>query len=304
MSALPFSAQEIIRYRGDAKKKVGHAGRKKLHKGIAVLLIVLLFFLTVFGVFCLGTVYQSTHWDFWHPDYEKIDIGPLLDKPSRTAEDYAILYAQTGLTELGIEDTLSQADGKQTVLEIQNCYFRDVLIRREYEGPMMYQNETNITATLAQLQDGDVLVSASTVVSWWRFGHCALVVDGAGGILIESVGIGKDSKYNVVETFASLAAFMVLRPKADKETKRQIVEYAKNNLVGLPYVFTVGILSKKNPKNIKATQCSHLAWYAYKQFGLDLDGNGGGLVLPQDIANSPNVELVQIFGFHPERLWK
>ena len=300
MSALPFSAQEIIRYRGDAKKKVGHAGRKKLHKGIAVLLIVLLFFLTVFGVFCLGTVYQSTHWDFWHPDYEKINIERLLDKPSRTAEDYAVLYAQTGLTEIGIEDTLSQENGRQTVLEVQESYFQSVSPKKDYEGPIMYQEDSGGLAALTHLRDGDVLVSASS----WRFGHCGLVVDGAGGVLIESVGIGKDSKYNGVEAFASLAAFMVLRPKADKETKRQIVEYAKNNLVGLPYVVTVGILSKKNPKKIKSTQCAHLIWYAYKRFGIDLDGNGGGLVLPQDIANSPNVDVVQIFGFHPERLWK
>ena len=41
---------------------------------------------------------------------------------------------------------------------------------------------------------------------------------------------------------------------------------------------------------------SALVWYAYRQFGLDLDGNGGALVLPFDLANSSQMELVQVFG--------
>ena len=278
--------------------------RKKMHKGVAVFLAVLLVVFTIFGAFFLGVFYQIAHWDFWYPDYDKIDIEELLDKQSRTQEDYATLYAQTGLTKIGIEDTLAQKDGKQIVLDIQKYYFRKPVLKREYESPIMYQEKTNGVATLAHLRDGDVLVSASTVVSWWRFGHSALVVDGSGGVIIESIGLGKNSKYNVSEVFAPLANFMVLRPKADEETKAKVVSYAKENLVGLPYVFTVGILSKKAPNKIKYTQCAHLVWHAYKRYGMDLDGNGGGLVLPKDMAKSSNVEIVQIFGFHPERLWK
>lgn len=309
MSVLPYSAQEITRYkvkkrRAATRKNMAKRERKKLHKGIAILLVVLLVLVTGVGVFCAGTVYQSVHWDFWYPDYEKVDIEPLLDKPLRTEEEYALLYAQTGLTELGIEDTLLQQDGKKRILEIQDCYFKDAVITRDYDGPIMYQEGTNVHPQVAHLQEGDVLVSASTVVSWWRFGHCGLVVDGDRGILLESIGMGNPSRYEALEDFTVFAGFMVLRPRADVETKRLVVEYAKNNLVGLPYMFTVGLLSKKNPKNIKSTQCAHLVWYAYKQFGLDLDSDGGGVVLPQDIANSSNVEVVQIFGLHPERLWK
>ena len=49
---------------------------------------------------------------------------------------------------------------------------------------------------------------------------------------------------------------------------------------------------------------SALVWYAYQKFGLDLDGNGGALVLPFDLANSSQMELVQVFGFDPDRLWE
>jgi len=67
---------------------------------------------------------------------------------------------------------------------------------------------------------------------------------------------------------------------------------------------TTGILSKKNQKNPNRTHCAHLVWRAFKQFGIDLDSNGGKIVKPQDIANSPHLEVVQIYGFHPEKLWK
>ena len=44
-------------------------------------------------------------------------------------------------------------------------------------------------------------------------------------------------------------------------------------------------------------------WYAFKHFGIDIDSNGGAVVLPKDIANSDELELVQNFGFDPDKLW-
>lgn len=278
-------------------------GRKR-KKWLIVLTAFLFFAALVFGSLCIGLQYKLRHWEYWSPDYEKIDISLLLDKETRSEEDYKVLYSQTGLTKIGIDGTLAQEGGREKVLKIQEYYFRGPTRDGRYASPIMYMDETSSYATLAALQDGDVLVTATTIVAWWRFGHSALVVDASGGRVLESIGMGSDSKYNSTSVFTNLANFMVLRPKAEAETKVQVVEYAKENLVGLPYVFTVGILSKKNPKKIKYTQCAHLVWYAYKQFGIDLDSDGGALVLPQDLANSSHLELVQTFGFHPERLWK
>ena len=44
-------------------------------------------------------------------------------------------------------------------------------------------------------------------------------------------------------------------------------------------------------------------WYAYKQFGVDLDANGGCVVKPRDMANSEYMQVVQVFGFDPEKVW-
>ena len=52
--------------------------------------------------------------------------------------------------------------------------------------------------------------------------------------------------------------------------------------------------SSENP--LQGTHCAHLVWYAYKQFGYDLDSDGGRIVTPRDLYESPMLEIVQIYG--------
>ncbi len=93
-------------------------------------------------------------------------------------------------------------------------------------------------------------------------------------------------------------------PMFTQEERAKVADYAKEELVDVPYSFFPGIFTKKFPKKLKNTQCSHIVWYAYKKFGIDLDSDGRGLVTPQDLANSKHVELVQVYGFNPKKLWK
>lgn len=145
---------------------------------------------------------------------------------------------------------------------------------------------------------------ATTHVSGWRLGHACLVVDGDREKIAEALGPGTQSWITDASTFSNLANFMVLRPKFDKEFRAEVAQYAKDNLIGADYNFSIGILSKKyNEKEFTRTQCAHLVWYAYRHFDVDLDSNGGLVVTPPEIANSPYVEIVQIFGFHPQQLW-
>jgi len=98
---------------------------------------------------------------------------------------------------------------------------------------------------------------------------------------------------------------MILRPNPElisASTVKNIVDFAAKNLTGIPYEGFAGVLTDKN--EIKKTQCAHIVWYAFKQFGIDLDSNGGLLVTPYDICNSEHLELVQVFGFDKDKLWK
>ncbi len=258
---------------------------------------------SILGALQLGCVVQGNQLAHWIPDYAKKDIVPLLHKKERTEEDYEELYAQTGLTKHGIDDLIATGEYDR-ILRIQECYFADYQVNTKEFMPFTYSQYIYGLAELCRLQEGDIILSSSIYLSWFRYGHSALVVDGGAGAVVDAVSIGKNSAVSSTSQFKNYAQFLVLRPKASEEVRKQAAEYAKEHLVDLPYMITVGVFSPKAPEQLKATHCSHLVWYAYKQCGLDIDGTGGLVVTPQDISKSDQLELVQNFGFDPASLWR
>ena len=271
--------------------------------GVGIFLCFILFFSALFGVLGLGCVYTKNSWDFWSPDYEKMDISAILEKTELSNSDYEILYNQTGLTRLAIDDYIT-AQQQTEILRTQAFFFRKHKVSPERIAPFSYIEYIEEYSPMAILKDGDILVTATTRVSWFRYGHAALVVDGNNGVILESFAPGQNSSLGYSLAFSDLANFIVLRPKTSDSVKAQVVEYAKSYMLDLPYSMTTGVFSKKFPDKIEKTQCAHLVWYAYKKFGLDLDSTGGGVVKPRDIANSDKVEVVQAFGFNPKNLWR
>ncbi len=280
---------------------------RRKRRWLVVLLCFIIFLANVALILQAGSFYTEWSWEFWYPDYQKVDILPLLEKDTRTEEDYNLIYRQTGLTKTAIDDMLSETSNYEEnlarILRIQEVYFTPVTVNGRCFAPFTYLDEIDSITQLARLRDGDIIVSSTTRVSWFRYGHAALVIDGDEEVIVESIGVGTESKINSALTFCDLANFIVLRPKVDRGTKAQVVTYARENLIGIPYRLTTGILYDKNPANIEVSQCAHLAWYAYKRFGIDLDYNGGSVVKPQEISLSDQVEVVQVYGFDPDVLW-
>ncbi len=281
--------------------------KKKLRRRVVALLCgFLLLVLSVLGVLQLGCVYTANSWERWYPDYEKVDITPYLDKESLTEAEYDLLYRQTGLTRLAVDDMRDTVDGRGRILEIQETFFTKFEQESELFAPFTYTDKIKGSNIFCDLKEGDIIVTATTRVSWWRYGHAALVVKGGTNntaIIAESIAPTYESETAHVYVYDYFADFLVYRPKLPEETKKELANYVLEEMLGLPYRFTVGILSKKNPKELKYSQCAHFVWYAYKKFGIDLDSNGGGLVKPQDLANSDKVELVQAYGFDLRKLW-
>lgn len=274
----------------------------KKRRWVALVLAVLLALAALLGYIYIGSVVRQDE-IHWLPTYEQEDISALLYKSERTEEDYAKIYAQTGLTKLGVEGLIEQ-NLYAKIFSIQKSYFATYEKRCKRFAPLTYAEYIDGNIEFAILQDGDILVTDSIFCSWFRCGHAALVVDAAQGQVLSAVEIGKKSALSRASQFDHFASFMIIRPKVSKETKAQVVEYAKENLIGLSYRLTIGIFTSKDAEDLVGTQCGHLAWYAYQKFGVDLDSNGGMLVLPQDLANSNDVELVQTFGFDPQTLWR
>lgn len=276
---------------------------KKITKRTAVGLSVLI----GFSALIAGLEISFESWKkngVWSPDYQKVDISGILSKFNLTDDDYEILYEQTGLTRLGVDGLLKKYRTDK-ILEIQNRYFATKSITYESILPYVAVGYLDGFGTLCELEEGDVILSASTSVAGIRVGHAALVVDGKNSKVLESFQIGYNSSFADAVTETEMTTYMVLRPTRIPEgIRKSVAEYAKNELVGLPYNQIVGLIPRKYKEEITSTQCSHLCWYAYKKFGYDIDSNGGMFVAPKDIANSSYFEVVQIFGFDPEKLWK
>lgn len=267
-----------------------------------VLLACVLFVGSVLGFLQAGSIYAEKTWEHFCPDYEQVDLMPILQQDMLTEEDYETLYRQTGLTKLGI-DGLRDRGELDRIIKIQTYFFKEQTVYTNHFNPFTYSEEIKDVIPMARLEPGDILITDTVRVSWLRYGHSALVVDGERGIVVESMSPGTDSTYNYASDFSRLATFMVLRPKVDESTKAEIVEFAQDELLGIPYRFTLGIFYKKFPEQIRVSQCAHLVWYAYKKFGYDLDSNGGGIVKPQDMLLSEHVEVVQAYGFDLDNLW-
>lgn len=287
--------------------------KKRKRIWITIACVVCSFVLLAVGVlsaFQIGCWHNQNTLRFWTPDYEQVDISSLLTKETLTEEEYDLLYRQTGVTKIGIDDMRTSFTGRQNLLSIQKNFFRDYEEYSRMFGPFTYTEEIEYSSSaelpvVADMQDGDILVSTSMYFSWWRFGHSALVVDGDGKRILEALEPGYTSETSSVNTFRFRANFILLRPKVDEEIKAQVVEYAKTELLGLDYSFMVGLLSKKyNGKTPDKSQCAHIVWLAYKQFGIDLDSNGGKIVTPHDMYKSEYMEVVQVFGLDLDKLWE
>ncbi len=280
---------------------------KGLKRIVAISLSVIIGVFAILGALELCVIYAEKSYDQWYAygRYEKEDITQTLLKPDKTDADYEFLYAQTGLTKLGVDGLLEKGE-RSRIYQIQDFYFKNHEVVCEPFFPYTYiETLKSGRGTFCALEEGDIIVSATTHSFFLRVGHATIVVDGAREVLGESLGPGSPSDTVGAWTIADLADFMVLRPTGiPTEVRGEVANYVEKELMGIDYDFTVGILSKKFPDEIKKTQCAHFCWYGYKKFGYDIDANGGLTVKPQDIANSPYFEVVQIFGFNPETLWR
>lgn len=290
------------------------AGRStsRIKTGAAEIIFRVACFVLSFCLLALAGVETATQlsdctWAQWTPNYEKIDLSPVLEKPfgEWTDEDFATIYAQTGLTKIGAERLIS-AGKTEKIKRVQDSYFLQREVTRERFAPWTCWEKIDVSAAFGEVRAGDIIVTSATHVIGYRYGHAALVVSDDGSI-VEANTPGSKSHLTSIAVFDDYATFMILRPDPEKipaESSVKIANYAKENLLDIPYTVFAGILSKKNQRPLQGTQCAHLVWYAYMQFGYDIDSNGGQIVKPQDMANSEYMQVVQVYGFDPETLWK
>ena len=115
--------------------------------------------------------------------------------------------------------------------------------------------------------------------------------------------MGKKSCIVKTKHWRKYSNYAVLRVKGtQKNVGEKVAAYAKENLCNLPYRLSAGLLGDKAPDvqdPFFGLQCAYAVWYAWQQFGYDLDSDGGRLVTAQDILHSECLEIIQIYGMNP-----
>ena len=287
---------------------------KKVKKTLIVLIsIILVISLIYIGIEIKN--YFTRYLAHIEPQYEKISIEEILEKDTLSDADYKTLFYQTGLGHVAIDDLMEdKSQGIKRILEFQDNFFKKVNISYEKITPITYkesivdENGNYAYGTkLAPLENGYIIVARATYSLGWRHGHAAIVVDKDNELSLEAAVLGYDSDLFNVNNWRCSPNFMILKLKdASVEQLNEIAQFAEKTLYGVPYKLTSGFFGSKYTKDIlpTGTHCSHLAWYPFMEFGYDLDSNGGWIVTPKDIANSPFLEIVQIYGFDPDELWK
>lgn len=243
--------------------------------------------------------------EVWSPGYDRVDISEILEKDELSEDDYNTLYAQTGLTKIGIDRALANGgEGRLRILDIQDDYFGEYKVLNDKFAPYVCTDRLDDNQVVANtyLENGDIIVTSSTHISGFRIGHSGLVTSAKSNKVLQAMAYGTPTFEGKIGDFTTRVNFMILSPKVDSETRESVVEYALEKFKGVNYSGFIGVFSNK--ETMEKTQCAHMIWLAYKNFGIDLDSNGGLLITPKDIANSPEVELVQVFGFDPVKLWK
>ncbi len=294
--------EENLQFR-EKNEKAPEKNKAKKTK-IALKIVAVIFAVLLIFIFTCWILYIISDKNIvrWRPDYEMADISAVLEKDNLTKEDYSFLYEQTGLTEIGIQRALNRGEvGKKRILKIQEEFFTEYKVKNSEFDPFMCTDYIDRYTTNIYLEDGDIIVSASTHLSCMRIGHAGLVTNGDNNEVLQVVAYGEPSEIGFMTDFTDRVNYMVLRPKFSEEVRKSVAEYAEKNLCGIKYSAFVGSFNKKSAKK---TQCAHIVWFAYAKCGYNLLKKNTTLVLPYDLANSDMVEVVQVSGFNPYTLWE
>ena len=237
------------------------------------------------------------------PDYPMVDLTGVVARAEAGKADYALLFAQTGLGPAAVDALLEAGRGGE-LADFQARYFAPCGWKTVKGAAVVRLEVTEGDFEFAPLEKGDILLTPSSRCGGWRNGHAALVVDAEEGLVLEAYSLGCPSQLSSLSTWQDKAAVAVLRLKGVSEERRaRMADWARENLVGLPYGLFSGLPWLGESAGPPATQCAHLVWCACAAFGYDVGGAGGWPVTPRDISLSPLLETVQVWGLPQGRRW-
>jgi uncharacterized protein YycO len=283
-------------------------GKRRKATKIAIVLAVIL--ITAFSVIFIAEAITESR-GVYKPDYDQIDIYEYLSELAGelTEEAYDVLFRQTGLGKDAVDMIVdTKPNPAATLTEYQEnffnspdyaCFMFGVGTKEERlvneDGEMVYGFQ------IADIRNGDILLTKCTHSLGWRHGHAGIVIDAETGSTFEAMHPGTTSTVQRTSKWRYFPSFIQLRYK-DPEVGEEAAMVAVETFTDVYWRHYAGIFpgQKENPTS---THCSHLVWYAYYRLGYDLNSDGLWPITPKDIANSEHLEIVQIFGVDPDNIW-
>ncbi len=277
--------------------------QQRAKKVISVILIICIAFLCFdFVATEITDIYAyedaTVNTDEWASVYDKIAANEKL-----SAEDYEIIFEQSGLGKPAADSLI--AENRTSDIEIyRNYYLRDkdfacvrTAIFAKHEAVTDSEGKNILNPDFANIQNGDIIITLSIHSLGWRHGHAAIVTNAEKGETAQAVRVFENSDFGTVHEWVEFPLVAVLRVKdIDEATQNQVAEFVSENMIGIPYSLSAGIIGGRNTeKDLFTTHCAHFVWYAYKCFGIDLDTDGG-IVTPKELLNSEKLEIVQVYG--------
>lgn len=278
--------------------------KKKNSKRLIVLLILLCVYIFIMGPFS-SHVY-SLNQELSHKP-ESILKYCQSSEQYLSAEDYDTIFHQTGLGKMAVDELMNRGEMSE-LIDYQSDFFENKNVKREKLSPFTSEETlcdeqgNEITGfQIASIMDGDILISKNTQTLGWQHGHAAIVTNAEKKETMEAISLGINSSLQSIDKWRKYPQFIQLRMKGNVGQKAG--QYARDNLEDVPYGLFASIREFQSPSDILKTQCAHLVWAAYKSQGYDINSDGYWLVTPKDIANSPLLEVVQVFGVDTENIW-
>lgn len=245
---------------------------------------------------------------YYIPPYSQINLAPILSKPILEESDYTVIYEQTGIAKPIVEELKTLPEFEKKMLNFQQNYLSSQKISSTHmnfftKEDVLQDKDTHAIPgfELAPYNNGYIFLTKSTYTMSWRHGHAGIVIDSKRGKVLEALSPGTSSMEQDTDKWRYYPTFKMMRLKDANQAKLdEIAFYASSSLRDIPY----DIFADKNQGQAPyATHCSLLVWQAFKPFGFDIDATGGLLISPENIAGSPLLETLQIFGFNPNKDW-
>lgn len=277
----------------------------RIQKIISYILVVLVFLCCL--VFALTWRTEQQAVTFVPP--QAVDLTKIAAKMALSADDYDLLYEQTGLAKPDIDLIWAkESDIAATLSAYQQRYLSESTFDTEILAGFSKAeriSDRNQYVQIYDLQKGDVLLTQSTHTLCYRHGHSSLYLGGTEPDLLEATVIGAPVSLTSAWSWGGYPTGIQLRiseeaaaeaGRAPAELGAAAASYAEEELLGDDYRLLAGAFGIG--ENTDATQCAYLIYEAYAHFGIDVSSRDFP-VTPSSLLKSGKFDIIQVWGVDP-----